>query len=45
MNKTLNLIKRDSWLEPYKEAITGRYEHALFKESELTEHGKITLSD
>jgi len=45
MNKTLNLIKRDSWLEPYKEAITGRYEHVLNKESELTEHGKITLSD
>ena len=45
MNKTLNLIDRDPWLEPYKKAIVGRYEHALNKESELTENGKSNLSD
>ncbi|WP_321437321.1 alpha-amylase family glycosyl hydrolase [uncultured Bacteroides sp.] len=45
MNKTLNLIKSDPWLEPFKTAIEGRYEHALSKESELTENGDQTLSD
>ncbi|WP_321517299.1 alpha amylase C-terminal domain-containing protein [uncultured Bacteroides sp.] len=45
MNKTLNLIDRDPWLEPYKKAIVGRYEYALNKESELTENGKRNLSD
>jgi 1,4-alpha-glucan branching enzyme len=45
MNKTLNLIDRDPWLEPYKKAIVGRYEYALNKESELTENGKSNLSD
>lgn len=45
MSKTLNLIKSDPWLEPYKSAIVGRYEHMLDKESDLTENGKNTLSD
>jgi 1,4-alpha-glucan branching enzyme len=45
MNKTLNLIDRDPWLEPYKNAIVGRYEHMLSKESELTDNGKANLSD
>jgi 1,4-alpha-glucan branching enzyme len=45
MNKTLNLIDRDLWLEPYKNAIVGRYEHMLSKESELTDNGKANLSD
>jgi 1,4-alpha-glucan branching enzyme len=45
MNKTLNLIDRDPWLEPYKNAIVGRYEHLLSKESELTDNGKANLSD
>ena len=26
MEKTLNLIKNDPWLEPYKDAIVGRFE-------------------
>ena len=45
MDKTLNLIKRDPWLEPFKGAIVGRYEHTLSKESELTANGDKTLSD
>ncbi|WP_321423742.1 alpha amylase C-terminal domain-containing protein [uncultured Bacteroides sp.] len=45
MNKTLNLIDRDPWLEPYKNAIVGRYEHMLSKESELTDNGQANLSD
>ena len=45
MEKTLNLIKNDPWLEPYTEAITGRHEYAMYKEAELTNGGKQTLSD
>ena len=33
--KTLNIIKNDPWLEPYAEAITGRYQDAVNKEREL----------
>ncbi|MCI1648578.1 MAG: alpha amylase C-terminal domain-containing protein [Bacteroides sp.] len=43
--ETLNLIKNDSWLEAYADAINGRHQHALNKESELTNKGKQTLSD
>ncbi|MCD8260177.1 MAG: alpha amylase C-terminal domain-containing protein [Bacteroides sp.] len=43
--ETLNLIKNDPYLEPYEEAINGRYEYAWKKEAELTQNGKITLSD
>lgn len=43
--KTLNLIKNDSWLKPYEKAIEGRYQNAIKKESELTDAGKIGLSD
>ena len=45
MEKTLHLIKNDPWLEPFTEAIAGRHQHALDKESELTNKGKQTLSD
>jgi 1,4-alpha-glucan branching enzyme len=44
MEKKLALIKNDSWLEPYKDAIEGRHQYALDKESELTNNSK-TLSD
>ena len=44
MKKTLNLIKRDPWLSPYKNAIDGRYEYALEKEKELTSQSG-SLSD
>ncbi len=45
MEKTLNLIKNDPWLEPYTDAIVGRHQHVLNKEAELTNKGKQTLSD
>lgn len=41
----LNLIKNDSWLEPYAKAIEGRHQHAINKENELTQGGKNTLAD
>ncbi|GHT75858.1 1,4-alpha-glucan branching enzyme [Bacteroidia bacterium] len=43
--KQLGLIKNDSWLEPYRPAIEGRYHYFLQKKKELTQNGKITLSD
>ena len=43
--ETLNLIKNDPWLEPYANAISGRHQHAIDKEAELTQNGKTTLSD
>ena len=43
--ETLNLIKNDPWLEPFADAINGRHQHAIDKESELTNKGKLTLSD
>ena len=36
MKKTLNLIKRDPWLSPYKDTIVNRAEYAKSKEKELT---------
>ena len=45
MEKTLKLIKNDSWLKPYEAAIVGRHQYAIDKEAELTNNGKQTLSD
>ena len=45
MEKTLNLIKNDPWLEPFADAIAGRHQFVLDKEAELTNKGKQTLSD
>jgi 1,4-alpha-glucan branching enzyme len=42
---TLQLIKNDPWLEPYRKAIEGRYDYFLRKEKELTQNGQISLSD
>lgn len=42
--ETLNLIKNDSWLEAYADAINGRHQYALDKAAELTKE-KQTLSD
>lgn len=39
----LKLVKNDPWLEPFSEAINGRYEYALEREAELT--GGKSLSD
>ena len=38
MEKTLNLIKNDPWLEPFADAITGRHQYVLNKEAELREN-------
>ena len=42
---TLKLIKNDPWLTPYEPAIQGRYEYFLNKESQLTQQGKMSLSE
>ena len=43
--ESLNLIKNDPWLEPYKAAIEGRYQYVQDKEKSLTNGGKLSLSD
>ncbi|MDR2384751.1 MAG: alpha amylase C-terminal domain-containing protein [Tannerella sp.] len=46
MNKQmLKIIKDDPWLKPYREAIEGRHIAALEKEKNLTENGRLSLSD
>lgn len=42
--KRLNIVKNDSWLEPFEAAIQGRHDHVLYKINELT-RGKGSLSD
>jgi 1,4-alpha-glucan branching enzyme len=42
--EALDLIKNDPWLEPYKDAIEGRYRHVIRTEQRLTRQGKQTLS-
>lgn len=41
----IGLVKNDSWLEPFEDAIRGRHDHALYKINELTDGGKLTLSE
>jgi len=41
----LKLITNDSWLEPYQDAIEGRYNYFLKREKELTQNNKISLSE
>ncbi len=41
----IGLVKNDSYLEPYEDAIRGRHEHALWKINQLTKGGKKTLTD
>ncbi|MDR0505224.1 MAG: alpha amylase C-terminal domain-containing protein [Dysgonamonadaceae bacterium] len=43
--KGMQLIKNDPWLKPHTEAIEGRYNYFIQKEKELTQDGKISLSD
>ena len=33
MEKTLNLIKNDPWLEPFADAIAGRHQFVLDKDA------------
>ena len=41
----IGLVKNDAYLAPYEDAIRGRHEHALWKMNQLTQNGKLTLSD
>lgn len=41
----LDIIKNDPWLAPFNEAIEGRHTYYLKRLSDLTQNGKITLSD
>ena len=40
----IGLVKNDSWLEPFEDAIRGRHDHAQWKIDQLTRKGKQTLS-
>ena len=41
----VGLVKNDAYLAPYEDAIRGRHEHALWKMSQLTQNGRLSLSD
>lgn len=41
----IGLVKNDSWLEPFEDAIRGRHDHALWKLNQLTKNGKQKLTD
>ena len=41
----IGLVKNDSWLEPYEDAIRGRHDHALNKIKQLTSNGRKTLTE
>ena len=34
--KHIGLVRNDSWLEPFEDAIRGRHDHALWKIGQLT---------
>ena len=41
----MRLLKNDSWLEPFENAINGRHAHVMDKVKELTNNGRKTLTD
>lgn len=41
--KHIGLVQKDSYLEPFEDAIRGRHEHAEWKKNQLTKNGKLTL--
>ena len=41
--ESLNLIKNDPWLAPYKEAIEGRYQYVIDKEKSLRDERSYQL--
>lgn len=43
--KHIGIVKNDSWLEPYEDAIRGRHDHAMYKLKQLTNNGRKTLSE
>ena len=44
MEKKLEILRNDPWLEPYAEAITGRHEDVIRKMEELTAETGGSLS-
>ena len=45
VSKHIGIVANDPWLEPYEDAIRGRHDHAVWMEKELTNQGKMSLSD
>ena len=45
MAQHIGLVKNDSWLEPFEDAIRGRHENVVNRISRLTGKGRKTLSD
>lgn len=43
--KHIGIVQRDSWLQPYEDAICGRHDYALSKIDKLTHGGKMQLKD
>ena len=43
--KHIGIVAHDQYLEPYEDAIKGRHNHAEWKIDQLTQHGKLSLSD
>lgn len=43
--KTLKLIANDPWLKPFENNINARFDYATQKRNELTNNGKISLSE
>jgi hypothetical protein len=43
--KTLKLIANDPWLKPFENNINARFNYATQKRNELTNNGKISLSE
>ena len=41
----IGLVRNDSWLEPFEDAIRGRHDHAVWKLNQLTRNGKTSLKD
>ena len=41
----IGIVAHDSYLEPYESAIRGRHDHALWKINQLTQNGKLPLSE
>ncbi|MBM6993434.1 MAG: alpha amylase C-terminal domain-containing protein [Prevotella sp.] len=44
-NQHIGVVAHDSYLEPFEDAIRGRHEHAVWKVGQLTDNGKMTLSE
>ncbi len=43
--KMLKLLQNDEYLRPFENAINGRHNNALNKQAQLTDNGKISLSE